>query len=59
MKQRAGINFSIVATGFLIIKMGNTGVFAKETDLLKFKKKLLTMKADIGQMVEMREELKA
>ena len=57
MKQRAGINFSIVATGFLVRKMGNTGVFAKETDL-SLKKKSLTMKADIGQMVEMREEVK-
>ena len=40
MKQRAGINFSIVATGFLVRRMGNTGVFAKETDLLKLKKKI-------------------
>ena len=39
MKQRAGINFSIVATGFLGRKMGNTGVFAKETDL-SLKKKI-------------------
>lgn len=38
--------------------MGNTVIFAKETDLLMFLKKLLTMKADIEQMLEMREEVR-
>ena len=38
--------------------MENTVIFAKETDLLMFLKKLLTMKADIGQMLEMREEVR-